>query len=399
MSQDKNTEQKNTSIEDNKVLTKLSKELADIEVKIGKKLGYKVFDYIYVLDPYSKSDIKVSGLQAAENELLQKYIDTAHSILKALEIDVELESEDLFDQFLEISHEIYLIRFTEARQLAAEYAIVRIPTGTEQELLRKDPFVELPEFNVTISIDIPDGFIIDDYGRIDLKATEANEKRTNEIKATLSAIGEMLPVKEQMYSDMFRISHKAIMLSLNSERFKNFCEYAAQFFLVISAKLVYKYIQQGYSIIESKENVHDYLKKQTDGFGTKFPADYENLVSQLKEDLQDVFEGTKATKETIDTITNEFLELWVFYLNEGTFIPENYYETRFRDSKQFNTYEQYYHYIIDVFPYDDYGQLLWTPIEAYDIDFSQNTKKTIFEVVTNGIQNPDLTLDDYLRLG
>lgn len=396
-SQSKQQEKK--AAEEEKLLTKLSKELASIETKLGKALGYKIFDYAFVLDPFSRSTISVSGLKEENNDLLKKYIDKAHEILKAMKVDLKIQSEDLFDQFIEISHEIYLVRFLEARQLVAEYALVRVPTRTEQELMRKDPLRDIPELDITVSINIPDGFLLNDYGGIDFEATKKSEEKTNQLKSTLSAIGEMIPIKEQMYNDILSISHRAMIIRLNPDLFINFCEYASQLFLVITARMVYRYIDQGYSIMESRENVYDYIKKLTSKAGTKLPKDYEKLAEQLKEELAEILAQTAANKETKEIIINEFLELWVFYLNEGIFVPENFYNIKFRDSTEFNSYEQYYHYLLDVYPYDDYGQLLWTPIEAYDIDFSQETKQTLFEVVTNGIQNPDFTLDDYLRLG
>jgi len=101
--------------------------------------------------------------------------------------------------------------------------------------------------------------------------------------------------------------------------------------------------------------------------------------------------------QTRAAIKVELIEILLFMIYCGDFVPLSYFDVKFRSNPEFDNYEKRFHTLLDLYLIMDNGSKLPFPVETYNIDFTDEAKVEIFEAVTAGIVNPNFTLADYLE--
>jgi len=371
-------------------------DLNILEQEIADIFPPQVFDYPYILSPETHKDIKLnSPLSAKQIEVLSRYNSFADSFFTEIGVEIDHSEVDLFEKFLELSRNIYLVRFVEARKLFAQYSLFIIPTLAGLQIAKD--FGESTESPVSMEISIPGSLLINDDGSFDFEGTVELEKKTNTIKSTFSSFSNFLDLANKSIADLTNITTRGFLISMNEKALLEIMQIALQNLIIEVNKLSYDYIDRGYSPREAYENVRKMLMETTPKTGTILP---EVLKSSQKPTEDLIIENIKLHIEIDQNVQEdlftEIMELIVHYSSEGLLVSENMYKLRFLHYADLPADYQNYHHVIEVFLMDDFGDTLLNPSEAYDIDFSRNFKEILFTLVTNGMENPDLPIEDYL---
>lgn len=379
---------------------KISKKLRELEKSFVKKLGPQVLDYLFLFTKTDSVQIEFHQLTPKVETEVKQYIELVSKITDSLGLESQLgEGEPLHKQFVASMHDIYLLRYTQAKQQFAEYQIVRVPTRTEQVVLNAMDMPEQADHTVPVAIhfQIPNAFVIDPRGNLNIPETIEAEQRDFQIVSFLSTIPMLPPLKQMLLFDLEDITIFGNVPAILDKELRIVNEVVLQDIIVYLTRRVYAYMKRGMSPIEAKANVSQYYKNITTGGSSDFPpdlAELEEIIEQtLEEELRKIEQIFPQTRQTL---IEEYKELLLFYINEGILLPDNYYELRFRDPKDYSKEEKRFNVLFDMYMYADSGELLPLPFETYNIDFTQEARQNIFYAVTGGLENPDFTLQEYL---
>ncbi|MCA9383974.1 hypothetical protein KC909_06455, partial [Candidatus Dojkabacteria bacterium] len=218
------------------------------------------------------------------------------------------------------------------------------------------------------------------------------------IGSLLSTVPDIKLVSEKLLQEFKDVTFKGMVEYVYNDELKVICEQITEFAMKYFAKRVYEYLDSNLSVQAAKENVIDYHKRLVNPPAIKFPEQLKVIEQEIESILKKNYEKMKYLNEdTKKVLLQEFKELTLLYISEGDFIPYNYYILDFRSPEEFTTDEESYNYIIDTYLYYEQGGYSQIPMESYDLDFSADAKTKIFEAVTNSIENPYYTLNDYLN--
>lgn len=380
------------------ITTDMVNEIAYLEAEIASILSPYALDYIEILSPNNTNNIQLSKpLTAAQITLLTKYNDMAKSVLKIFEVEVELTNKELFNKFLEYSRMIYLVRYIETRKLFASYSLFSIPTIESHQIAQslnpeKEPIISL-------EIKADEIFVLKESGELDFDKTVKKEEETNLIKRILSSISNYHELAGKAMFDLSNITTRAFLVSMNKDLLYELFQNIFQNLIIEINKSVYDYIDRGYTTLESRNNVIEFLKKSTAKSGTKLPKMLDKSQKEIEEILNiNINEQLKINDNKIKAeLIDEIMQLVVHYCSLGYFVPENFYKLKFIEHTDLPIAYENYHHVVEIYLLDDYNQTSEYASEAYDIDFSRDFKKTLFELVTNGNINPLLTLEDFMN--
>lgn len=370
--------------------------LTILEQKIAENLPLEVFDYPYILTPESYLEIILtSPLTTKQLDILSDYNSFTQKFFQNLGIKIEIPETDTFKKFLELSRNIYLFRFVEARTLFAQYSLFTVPTLGAIHIARESG--DYTENTLSVEINIPDSMVINNDGLFDFEQTLALEEKTNLIKSTLSSFSNFLDLANKSIPDLLNITTRGFLISINESIILEIMQVVLQNLIIETNKLVYNYISRGYSPVEASDNVRDLLIKTTPKSGILLPESLKHMQKSTEEIIREnINDNILLDPKTKEDLFQEIMELIIHYSTQGEFISPNMYKLEFIHYSDLPPDYKNYHHIIEVYLLDDIGDTLSTPNEAYDIDFSRTSKEALFRLVTNGFENPNLTLNDYL---
>jgi hypothetical protein len=124
----------------------------------------------------------------------------------------------------------------------------------------------------------------------------------------------------------------------------------------------------------------------------KFKAD---LLQVMRKEMLKI---KALDEETSKTISDEFWNIFRDNFDNLIFFPENYFQIDFRKSEDDREQENEFSNVIDFYLLENDGTPWDMPIETYAIEFTEDAKKDIFNIVTNGFVNPNFTLTEYQYL-
>jgi len=381
--------------EKNTSLDKYFQEILKLERTIALEISPEVLDYLFLLDSNNKQKVSFNTpLTGKQIALLQEYNSIGIKILEEVEINLDITSSDVFDRFIEISHEIYLLRFTEARKYFVEYALVRVLSETESNYLQETK--QNREQMFSIEIVIPEAFVLGPSGNLDYEKTVALENRTNLIAATLSSYSNLLDLSSRMYKDLYNLSPRTFLISMNQNLLVNLLQDLLHILIVEGNKEVYKYINSGYRPTEAIDNVKSMLSKSKVS-KTEFPERFTPFQNDIEEIISVSLQSLKNNDKILITeLKALIIEVLILYIREGLIISSNFYKIEFVHHNDLPEILSKYKHIINTYLLDDFGKTLKVPSETYDIRFSQKFKKILFNLLTNGNVNPNMPLEKYL---
>lgn len=381
--------------EKNTSLDKHFQEILKHERRIASEISPEVLDYLFLLDSNNKQKVSFNTpLTGKQIALLQEYNSIGIKILEEVEINLDITSSDVFDRFIEISHEIYLLRFTEARKYFVEYALVRVLSETESNYLQETK--QNREQMFSIEIVIPEAFVLEPSGNLDYEKTVALENRTNLIAATLSSYSNLLDLSSRMYKDLYNLSPRTFLISMNQNLLVSLLQDLLHILIIEGNKEVYKYINSGYSPTEAIDNVKSMLSKSKVS-KTEFPERFTPFQKDIEEIISMSLQSLKNNDKILITeLKALIIEVLILYIREGLIISSNFYKIEFVHHNDLPEILSKYKHIINTYLLDDFGKTLKVPSETYDIRFSQKFKKILFNLLTNGNVNPNMPLEKYL---
>lgn len=370
-------------------LSKLESELASI-------ISPAILDYAYILTPKTAPQINLNlALNDNQKVVLENYIKKSSEVLKQFGVEIDISKKSVFEQFILFSRHIYLLRFMEARRLFAAYSLYRVPTPEERAFGKQ--IDENGYEAILLEIEIPNAFVIDNDGLLDLASSIENEQETSIIRSTLSSYTILFDVVENIFTDLFNINETQIFMTIHKDLLMKMFEDILQLLIVEANKETYNYLAKGYQPIEAVETVKSYISKITNTEGTKLPEIFSKVEDNILEIINLAFSEIKIDKKVRDDTTRDILHLVLNYCRRGKIVSDNLFKIEYIPHNELSELESEYHNLINVYILDNFGGILSKPSESYDINFSQNFKKDLFELVTNGVVNPNLTLDDYLQ--
>lgn len=371
------------------------KTLIALEKDIAKSISPMVFNYIFLLDPTQNYQVQLKNpLTKDQLTLIQKYNSSATTLLKENGVDIDLKMDDTFEKFKIIQKDIYTLRFIQAKKYFAKYSLVRILTQEEAELakLMKEPS-DIPVF---LEIYVPDAIKLLENGSVDLDSTIELEKKTNQIAATMSSYSNYLDLAHRMLKHVFDITDYVFLVSFNQSELIELFKELLQPIVIRTDKDVYNYIDRGFKPVEAITNVKSLNSKEADNDPQGYYKKFDHIDPLLNEFVELMIKKNKLDKKIVTNLVKDIVDLLILYHKEGYTVSENYYKIKFIDHKDASTLYEKYHHLVELYLYDDVGDTLRIPTELYDIRFSTDFKKLIFNIVTSGIENPYLTLDEYL---
>jgi hypothetical protein len=370
----------------------------DLQKKIQGFLGSQVFDYIFLFSNREPPQITIDSLSPQTEELIESFNKLAEEFLVKLGVNLQLNEPDTGKKFLQLSRELYMARYIAARQEYAEYQLVRVSTPIERKLLQIVPDVEgFQQLPGAVTMAFPNAFEIDDLGRVDIKATEAKERQDHLISSYLSTVAEIGGLSRLLVKAYEEITIFGFVPVFYKDQLLQICDRVAQTLEVHFAQQVYAYLSRGLSPSQAKLNVQSYYTQLTAHNQTEFHPSMSEIGNEVHSILDEELPQLKQLyPPTRAAVKAELIEVIVFMINEGDFIPAGYYELRFRSNANFDTYEQRFNALIDLYIILDDGTQIPSPMETYNIEYTQESKAEIFDAVTAGIENPRFTLADYL---
>jgi archaellum component FlaF (FlaF/FlaG flagellin family) len=164
----------------------------------------------------------------------------------------------------------------------------------------------------------------------------------------------------------------------------------------ISTK-VYEFLNNKYTLVEAKNNVLSLIGKQLSS--NNYYSDLEKFKTELLQIIKsEISEIKSINEETANILIDEFWNIFKNNFDSLLFFPANYYSIDFRKADDKRDSEKEFSNVIDFYLIENDGTPWDMPVETYAVEFTQETKEKIFEVITNGFVNPNFTLTDYLFL-
>jgi len=366
-------------------VTALFEELKALEEKIAQKLGAQIFDYLFLFSDKSIEQVILPNITSDTSDLFNQYLKIYRNICQILKIESH-KGSSLIEEFLEALRDIYQLRFFDAKYLFSEYQLERVPTKMETKIM-KDYKAEETALNIGIFIE--NAFVEDKNGEIDYAATVKKEEQEHLIKSYLSAYPEGIRLKSKLYYSLIEITTRGMvprmyqdeLLQINEELLTETISY-------FSAK-VYDYLKRGFLPRDARANVlsfyNEILKKQNYRLAPQMEDLQKNLQTILQERLAEIKD---LRPDTVSELIDQYLELIKVYLQAGLLLPKTLFNLQFR-AEEDGVY-------LDSYLVFETGELSSAPVETYKIALSDEAKAVIFEHVTNGIENPEFTLEDYL---
>jgi hypothetical protein len=381
--------------EKTKSLEKYFQELSELEGRIASEISPEILDYLFLLDSNSKRKVSFNTpLTNKQISLLQEYNALGITVSKEVGIDLKFASEDVFEKFIEVSHEIYLMRFIEARKYFVEYALVRVLSEPEMLYLREANIDREQMFSIEIVM--PEALILEASGKLDFDKTEALEARTNQIASTLSSYSNLFDLSSRIYTDLYNLSMRTFLISMNQNLLVTLLQDVLHIIIIEANKEVYKYLNSGYRPTEAIDNVKSMFKKSKNS-RTVFPDRFVSFQKDIEEIIDESLQSLKNNDiKLISELKTQIIELLILYIREGLVVSSNFYKVDFIHHNDLSEATSKYKHIINTYLIDDFGKTLREPSETYDIRFSQRFKKILFNLLTNGNINPILPLEKYL---
>lgn len=375
---------------------KTIEEIGKLEKLISTQISPNILDYVFLLAPNRDDRIILSKpLTIEQIKLLENFNQHSLKYFDYIELPLETKKAGTFENYLEIHRNVFLTRFVEARKLFAEYSLFSIPTK-EAAKLSKNLTPDL-EPAVSMEIKVADTIILNDDGSLNFQKTKEKEDETNLLRSVFSSYGNLSYLTFKSIRDLYNITTRAFLISMNQEFLIKLMEVVLQKLIIESNKLVYNYIDKGYPTHEAISNVKSLLEKSTSKEGRELPSQFKNIEKELEETIDTNLESNiKLEKKILSELKNEIYELLVHYSTIGKYVSSNFYKLKFIEFKDLGEDYPNRHNVVELYLYDDFQDVSKHPAEAYDIDFSRDFKKTLFQLVTNGNENPNLTLEDYL---
>jgi hypothetical protein len=382
--------------ENNTSLEKLFQELSKLEGRIAAEISPEILDYIFLLDHHTKQKATFNTpLKGNQIALLQEYNALGTNISKELGIELKITSDDVFEKYLEISHEMYLMRFIEARKYFVEYALVRVMSEPEILYLREASIDREQMF--TLEIVMPESIILESSGELNYEKTKLLEAKTNQIASTLSSYSNLFDLSSRLYKDIYDLSLKTFLVSMNQDLLITLLQDILHIVIIEANKDVYKYLNSGYRPTEAIDNVKSMFKKSNIS-RTAFPERFAPLQSDIELIIEESLQSLKNNeKSLIAELKSIIIELLILYIREGLVVSSNFYKIEFVHHNDLSEITSKYKHIINTYLLDDFGKTLQEPSETYDIRFSQRFKKILFNLLTNGNINPNMSLEKYLN--
>lgn len=371
-------------------------QLFEIEQQVAKILGPQVFDYADILAKKKKLNINIPSLSPKAEQALLEYNSLASVILKEYNlIPEEINELSTSEQFLALSHEIYFLRYTQAKIYYPFFSLNRVLGELEIKMIEASPKVDYPE--KTFLIDLFDEVIINDYGNIDIKNTALLEQKNHAIASLLSTVSEVEAKSYLMLDDFADITTKGFFSYIHEEAVLEMNTKLTEICYLYVAKEVYKYLGAHAPLNSTKQNIASYFSKIIKPPTNIYPESMKDLEAEVDiiiEQSLSKINGLK--KETIQIVTQEYKELLLFYIADGQFIPTNFYEIRLRSHDNLSETESIYDILVESYIYYDNGRTSEIPVETYNLTNTIEAKVAIFEMVTHNIRNPFFTLDNYI---
>lgn len=372
-------------------------EIKEVERRISKEISPFAMDYIYLLAPERNEQIKLSTpLTTGQTDLLKKYNNLCLDYFKYIDVPIESLSTDTFESFLEIQRSVYLVRFVEARKLFVEYSLFSIPTK-ESRMLSSQLSPNL-EPAVSLEVKVDQAFIVNDDGSLNFKKTQLKEKDSNLLRSVFSSYANLTYMTFKSIRDLHNITTRAFLINMNQEMLIRLMEIVLQKLFVESNKLVYNYIDKGYPTKEAVNNVKSLLEMSSNKSGVDLPEQFRNVREEIDQTISNNLSNhIKLESKYITELKSEIYELIIHYIKTGRLVSDAFYEIKFIEFDDLKDDYPNMHNVLELYLYDDFHEISTHAVEAYDIDFSRDFKKILFQLVTNGNTNPNLTLEDYLN--
>jgi len=376
--------------------SKILKHILNLEIQISNVFGKQILNYINILHPNANISINIPKLTKSSSTLLTTYIHEVTQLFDNLNYSFISKEYSLAAKFLEISKELYFVRYIQAKILFAQYGLIRLPTKVEIKLKK---LMNIAEPNEDYLIFKKDLIAIDKFGNYDQSKTILKEKTGFDIALTLSVLPQVEKMSKLLLRDLKKITLKALAPDFFENKLLILGEELAEYLLSLFGTQMYQYINRGISVKEGRNNLIAYYNKQIKPPARKFPNNLPTIEEDVKKIIQHIFISDKnMTPETKDFLFQDYIELVLLYIREGSFIPHNYFKLKFRkiDFNQSNEHNKIS--IIESYLLNLDGSISDIPIEKYAITFTPASKILIFENVTNNLENPLFTLEDYLEL-
>lgn len=371
--------------------------LYDLEKKLVDTFGKAILNYSFVFTEPKIRTITTPEMNAPKIHLINEYIQNANELLKKIfNTEKKCIQGNEFDSLMETLQEVYLARYLQAKALYADYELIRVPTWTEVKLWEAgDRTTELPDY--TYRINIPDAFVIDEYGNFNINKTIRKEAKDHTIKKYLCAIPEANFRKNDMFNLLFDRTTRAMALNINEKEITEICGSLIQEVLLFLLQKIFNYIDKGYTPHQAWENIHSLLKQTLISKNWQTSSDFQSLITKLRTlASEDLLKIEELNPETVDILTNEMMETIGYMIDFGRVMPTNILKLVFRNPEKNNQYEKDLHAILESYIIMDNGSITKFPMESYDIDLSVESKTMIFEHVTGNLVNPEFTLEDYI---
>lgn len=369
--------------------------LIALEKEIANTISPIVLNYVFLLDPEQNYQVQMStSLTKNQLTLLQSYNSAAIKLLNKNGIETELKTDDVFEKFKSIQKDIYTLRYIQAKKYFASYAFVRIPTLEEKDLARLVD--ESDEIQIFLEIYIPAVIKLLDNGSVDLDATSVEESDTNTIAATMSSYSNYIDLANRMLKHIFSISDYVFLVSFNQSELIELFKNLLQPIVIQTNKDIYNYIKRGFKPKEAISNVKSLNSNEAEKNPRGFYNKFDHIDPLLNEFVENMMSKNKLDRKVVTNVVKDIVDLLVLYHKEGYTVSENYYKIKFIDYKDISPIYSKYHHLMEIYLYDDVGDTLGAASELYDIRFSTEFKRMLFNFVTGGIENPYLTLDEYL---
>ncbi|KXK09457.1 MAG: hypothetical protein UZ20_WS6002000506 [candidate division WS6 bacterium OLB21] len=389
-----------STINNSEEILKINKSIFELENFFVANLGPQILDYIFLFSKEESQTIKFEQVTEEVSKAMTRFVELVKQLMNLLEVEDATPTDGgLSEKFIDSMHDLYLLRFIEAKKQYADYQLVRVPTNTELRILDLIPTKDedLKILPTAINIQLPDIFIVDEMGNLDVAASIQLEDSYHKIASYLSTIAEIPNLKEQMIQDLADITIFENAPSLLRNELLDISEMLLTLTVNYFAARVYGYLSRGQSVKEARTNVLAYYKMNSIGAGSKFPESLKDLEESIDEILDEELESITALyPETRVALKDDYKELLLFYIHDALIIPENFYKIVYRDLKDYQENDEKYNILIDLYLLLEEGQMIPLPSETYNIDLTQEARTLIFNAVTGGLESPNFTLIDYL---
>jgi hypothetical protein len=239
--------------------------------------------------------------------------------------------------------------------------------------------------------------VIDALGNYNEYSTILKEKETHSIKSYISSVTFGRQRSTFLYTLFRNYTVKEFAPRLLEKELIDLCETIMTKIGMFLSKKVYEFLDQKFTLIQSKNNVLSLISKQlkTDDYYSDTKVFKEEILKTIKLGLSQL---KSLNEDTSQIITGELWNIFKNNFDTLMFFPANYYSIEFRKADETRESEKTFANVIDLFLINNDGSPWDMPIETYAIEFTQEAKVNIFDIVTNGFVNPNYTLKDYLYL-